>query len=79
MIWVDQSEMPCISSIMWHLLAEVEGDRVCLNDGEVWQYMGSKREGSKLIHTFRHRCHPSDSQQHYRHITTSLLGEEVKS
>ena len=26
----------------------------CLNEGEVWQYMGSDERG----HSFRHRCHP---------------------
>jgi hypothetical protein len=32
--------------------------RIADNDGEQWQYMGSYRQGDKLIHDFRHRNHP---------------------
>ena len=31
---------------------------VCLNDSEVWQYMGTHYDG-EISHNFRHRCHPA--------------------
>jgi hypothetical protein len=36
---------------------------VAFNDGEVWQYMGSHRNGLKTLHTFRHRYHPSTNER----------------
>jgi hypothetical protein len=32
--------------------------KVALNQGEVWQYMGSYLKDGILISDFRHRCHP---------------------
>lgn len=29
-----------------------------LNNEQSWQYMGSLKQGDKLISRFRHRCHP---------------------
>jgi hypothetical protein len=49
---------------MWETLANhpinegLSEPRVAYNDGEQWQYMGSYRQGDKLIHDFRHRNHP---------------------
>lgn len=74
MMWIDIDEMPYLWQMMWFKLAQLEGDRCCENDGEVWQYMGSKIEDDKLIHTFRHRCHPRTLQQEYRHISTAING-----
>lgn len=34
---------------------------VALNEGEAWQYMGSYRQGERILHSFRHRCHPKTS------------------
>ena len=31
---------------------------IAMNNGEVWQYMGTYRNGDTLISDFRHRCHP---------------------
>jgi hypothetical protein len=31
---------------------------LALNENEGWQYMGSFKQGNKVIHEFRHRNHP---------------------
>jgi hypothetical protein len=49
---------------MWEVLENhpinegLEDPRVADYEGEQWQYMGSYRQGDKLIHDFRHRNHP---------------------
>lgn len=40
--------------------------RVCLNEGEVWQYMGPEDDGRQC---FRHRCHPATGQREYRKVS----------
>jgi hypothetical protein len=77
-MWVDQAEMPHLWQVIWFQLAKLEGDRLCKNQGEVWQYMGSKIEQDKLTHTFRHRCYPKSFNQEYRHISTTLAGEVIE-
>jgi hypothetical protein len=37
--------------------------KAAFNQGESWQYMGSSRQGDKVIHSFRHRQHPKDNQR----------------
>jgi hypothetical protein len=32
--------------------------KTAYNEGEAWQYMGSYKNGNKIIHDFRHRYHP---------------------
>ncbi|AFY75424.1 hypothetical protein Syn7502_03589 (plasmid) [Synechococcus sp. PCC 7502] len=70
--WVDPSEMPNLWEIIWNQLGILEGDTECLNNNEVWQYMGSKIEGSDYVHTFRHRCHPRTKATEYRHIKMAI-------
>ncbi|AFY74749.1 hypothetical protein Syn7502_02811 [Synechococcus sp. PCC 7502] len=70
--WVDQIEMPNLWEIIWSRLVDLEGESECLNNGEVWQYMGSKIEGSDYVHTFRHRCHPTTNDRGYRHIKMAI-------
>jgi hypothetical protein len=41
----------------------VENPKLALNSGEVWQYMGSYRQGDKVIHSVRHRFHPRDNKR----------------
>lgn len=77
--YVDSIEMPEIWDFMWFKLAMLEGDRVCENQGEMWQYMGSKVENDRLTNSFRHRCHPNSFTQEYRHISTTLTGEVIES
>jgi hypothetical protein len=43
------------------------------NDGEAWQYMGSCRLSSGILHTFRHRDHPKTHDREYRDVLTELL------
>ena len=33
------------------------------NNGQTWEYMGSYRQGNKVIHSMRHRSHPRDNQR----------------
>jgi hypothetical protein len=74
--FVDEIEMPCLWQVMWFRLGELEGDRFCRNQCEVWQYMGSKVQGSDFIHTFRHRCHPKTNDREYRHIAIAIIREK---
>lgn len=49
---------------MWNWLSnhpinkDLEEPSIALNEGESWQYMGSLKQGDRLIHQFRHRNHP---------------------
>lgn len=36
----------------------LEQPDVALNGNEAWQYMGSYKQGDKVLHEFRHRNHP---------------------
>lgn len=42
---------------------DVDEPRVALNQGEQFQYMGSFRQGDKVIHTVRHRSHPKNNDK----------------
>jgi hypothetical protein len=54
----------------WALLAEhplniaLPDSKMAVNDGEVWEYMGTA-DGR---HTFRHRCHPATGKREYLHF-----------
>ncbi len=54
---------------MWNKLNDhplnegLEQPKTAFNNGEAWQYMGSYRQGDKVIHSFRHRQHPRDNQR----------------
>jgi hypothetical protein len=37
----------------------IEEPNVALNNGESWEYMGTYKNGDKLISEFRHRIHPA--------------------
>ena len=49
---------------MWKFIAEhpinkdIPEPTTAFNNGESWQYMGSYMEGKRVVHAFRHRCHP---------------------
>ena len=43
----------------------IEEPRISLNEGEVWQYMGSFKQNDKLVHEFRHRYHPKTNDRYY--------------
>jgi len=51
-------------NFMWNWLAnhpinkDNEEPTVCLNNTQSWQYMGSYKNGKKVITEFRHRIHP---------------------
>jgi hypothetical protein len=52
--WIDMWE-----KLEKHPINEgIENPRLALNSGELWQYMGSFRQGDKVLHEFRHREHP---------------------
>ncbi len=54
---------------MWGWLADhpinkdLEEPMVALNGEEAWQYMGSYRLDSRVVHEFRHRNHPSNNDR----------------
>lgn len=56
---------------------------VAYNDecNEVWQYMGTVRQGEKLYHEFRHRMHPRTGQRESVRLPASrriaMLGDNV--
>jgi len=62
---------------MWDKLAGLNMNRrysvpqMCTNKEEVWQYMGTYQRKSKIVHEFRHRCHPCNGQRIYTHIEAS--------
>jgi len=49
----------------------IEEPRLALNNGELWQYMGSYRQDNKVIHSFRHREHPRDNQRKNLNLNAS--------
>jgi len=49
---------------MWNWLAEhpinkdIAEPTLAMNEGEGWQYVGSFKQDTRIIHEFRHRKHP---------------------
>lgn len=49
---------------MWNWLADhpinysLTEPTLAFNEGQGWMYMGSFRQGKRVIHEFRHRNHP---------------------
>ena len=62
---------------LWNWLAShpinvgLEAPSVALNEGEAWQYMGSFKQGDRIIHSLRHRCHPKHGQRMDLHVQAS--------
>lgn len=60
LIEIDSAEW----NYMWNWLAShpinegIENPSLALNDGEAWQYMGSYKQGDRVLSQFRHRNHP---------------------
>jgi len=54
---------------MWNWLAShpinegIEEPSIAINNSEAWQYLGSFREGKRIIHEFRHRSHPKTNKR----------------
>ena len=48
--------------------------------GEAWQYMGSFRQGDRVIHEFRHRMHPVTQKREDLKVQASgeLTPEQIK-
>lgn len=50
---------------MWKWLGDhplnkdIENPTLALNNGEGWMYMGSFKQGDRVVHEFRHRIHPT--------------------
>ena len=40
----------------------IENPSIALHEGQAWQYMGSFRQDNRVLHTFRHRIHPSTNR-----------------
>jgi len=67
--------------IMWDALANdpfnagLPNPREAINDGEVWQYMGTEGDGEEAHHVFRHRRHPKTNRREY--ITIPLSNDRL--
>lgn len=67
---------------MWEWVSQhpinegLEDSSTALNEGEAWQYMGSFKQGDKVIHEFRHRFHPKTQQREYLKLFGNVLGPE---
>ena len=53
----------------------LEEPHVGFNNGEVWQYLLTYRNGDKLITEFRHRCHPVTQDVYRVSVEHTLSGE----
>jgi len=62
---------------MWDKLAshpineDIENPSLSVNEGEAWQYMGSYRQDTRVIHEFRHRNHPKFGRREYLKFNSS--------
>lgn len=62
---------------MWDWIAKhpinngIENPTAALNQEESWQYMGSFKQDNRVIHSFRHRCHPFDNTRKDLNLTAS--------
>jgi hypothetical protein len=62
-------------NFMWNWLANhpinagIDNPMVALNEGEVWQNMGSFRQGDVTVTQFRHRCHPKTNERKSLSVT----------
>lgn len=50
------------------------------NNGESWQYVGSYKQGERVIHSFRHRNHPTTNTLQNLSVEASneLTKEQIK-
>lgn len=48
--------------------------------GELWEYMGSYRQNAKVIHEFRHRCHPKSERVEYlkTYASENITDEDIE-
>lgn len=74
---------------MWNWVAAhpinqgIDDPSTALNEGESWQYMGSYKQGTKVISSFRHRIHPTTNNLallNYSHVdfNTESVEREYK-
>ena len=70
---------------MWNWLAShplnegIENPSLAVNNSEAWQYMGSYRQGERVLHTFRHRQHPKYNKVEHVSVSASkqLTEEQI--
>lgn len=48
---------------------------VAINNNQAWQYVGSYQQKERILHTFRHRCHPYNNEV----VTVSVKGSDTFS
>ena len=57
---------------------------IALHEGEMWAYMGSYKQKERIVHTFRHRKHPTTqkleeiSVQASAHMNLSQIQKKYK-
>lgn len=62
----------------------IEEPQTAFYMGEAWQYMGSFKQGDRVIHEFRHRYHPrTQTRQHIKfnaseNFTDDQIGKSTK-
>jgi hypothetical protein len=63
---------------------DIEEPRLALNNGELWQYMGSYRQDNKYLSEFRHREHPRTNKiekivfEHKEPIKAESISKVIK-
>jgi len=73
-VFIDKVEMPNTWNAIWDRLAVIEGISECWNNGEVWEYIGSRIANDEYIHTFRHRCHPKTNKPKFQTMAIAIMG-----
>lgn len=72
---------------MWNWLAihpineNIAEPSVAVNslNGEAWQYMGSYRQDTRVVHEFRHRSHPLDNdRKHLVCNASDLINQSIE-
>jgi hypothetical protein len=50
------------------------------NQGQAWAYMGSFKQGDRVLHTVRHLCHPSNNglKEYTFNASSDLTPDQIK-
>lgn len=71
---------------MWDRLAThpinegYEEPSLVIHEGEAWQYMGSYKQDTRVVHEFRHRNHPKFGRKEYIKLSASdtMTDEDIE-
>ena len=68
---------------MWEWLSkhpinkDIENPFEAANDGEVWQYVGTYKQGNKAISEFRHKNHPITNKLYRLSLSHELNDDSI--